>query len=408
MTEPRTNRDASSGPPPGLAGQWAMAIKWRTSPRFWRAKSGAVSAKAVLYDDAGGFGMEVHSPGSDSITKIARWTAEAPGSPMLHYIYEVVPKANAPQGSDTYTGAAILHYYPDADELRGNYWTSRMTIGEFELRRLAAGEYQAGSAKGRTQTRRPVVMRWFGFVISAVLLFAVLYFLLSRQWGSDAENARTPLERQIEFAVEQASKTCLMNLNEREQRSIETGVREKLRQYGAGGYTSIERTRKSVNEAFSEAGQIEQGRQLRDCMAVQTDKFLSAARADPALIQATTGDAPKGDPEAAPTGSTATGPATGYVYYEEDGGRLTDDGVFAPLGGPVSKYGSLRRNQILKSVRAAQLRAGPSGRAPLIKMLDPGQCVQIVTDPSWPQAGLTKATSGGRLNVRAVSCREPG
>jgi hypothetical protein len=380
-----------------------MAIEWRGASRFLNTKSGKVTAKAIIYEREGGFGMEVHSSRSDSVTKIAHWTAEGLGSPVLYYVYDIVPHANAPQGTDAYTGAAVLHYYPDDDQLRGNYWTSQMTVGEFKLTRQSENEVAIGEQLKKTPERKGTGMRWASFMMLAALAVAVIWFLLVRP---AAETAQTAAEREIEFAVTQASKTCLMNLDDREQRSIETGVRKKLNDAGAGGFTTIERTRKSVNEAFTEAGQIEQGRQLRDCMAAQTDKFLNEAK---------NRDRPKaplqsGGPDAAAVGENATesGPATGYIYYEEDSGALTQDGVFGPLNGPAPSYGALHRNQILRSVRAAQLRAKPSSGAPLVKMLEAGQCVQIMSEPSQPQAGLTRATSGGRVNVRAISCPASG
>lgn len=391
--------------PPGLSGDWDMAIDWRSAPRFWWGKSGKVSARAILYNRPNGFGMEVHSSGSDSTTKIAHWTTETVGSPVLHYVYDVVPKANAPQGADAYSGAAILHYYPNDDELRGNYWTSRMTVGEFRLSRL--GTSQTSTLNNGTRTRKGgyMKMRWLGALVTLVLVAAVLWFLLGRRAEDDAERPQTNIERQISFAVDQASKICLMNLSQQEQRSIETGVREKLRQYSAGGYSAVERTRRSVNEAFSEAGQIEQGRQQAACMANQTDKFLAVAKRMEASPGASASAAL--DPAAAGfsgEAGTSTGPATGYVYYEEDRGKLTVDGVFGPLNGPAPQYGALHQNQVLRSTRAAQLRAEPSGSARLVKMLEAGQCVQIVADPKWPQSGLTRATSGGRVSVQAISC----
>lgn len=211
--------------PPGLAGKWVMLIKWQSPKRFWRIKSGEVSANAILYDDEHGFSMEVHSPASDSVTKIAHWITDKPGSPVLYYVYEVVPKADGPQGINAYTGAAILHYYPGSDELRGNYWTNQSTVGQFRLaRENGDGETSLPIRLGPEKMMKGrTLMRVTGAIFSAVLLGAVLWFLLRPSSSDDASAPQNLTQQQIKFAVTQASQTCLMDLSEQEQRSIEAG-----------------------------------------------------------------------------------------------------------------------------------------------------------------------------------------
>ncbi len=79
--------------------------------------------------------MEVQSRGSDSHTLLAQLGREKSGSPVLHYLYEVDPKAIGSDAEGPYKGAAILRFYSDSESLRGNYWTSQLTKGHFELRR---------------------------------------------------------------------------------------------------------------------------------------------------------------------------------------------------------------------------------------------------------------------------------
>lgn len=383
-----------------------MTIEWRKPYRPFRRSSGMVNATAKIYAAGTQFGMEVESPGSDSRTRIARWVDVTVGSPELYYVYDVTPKAGARQGPDPYTGAAILRYYADRDELRGNYWTSQMGVGRFELRRPTPGGHAAAPTAPRPSTKRlpQRVPRRAGLLLVAVMVVAVIAFLVAPHPWQKPQDAMTTDQHAIEFAVDQASRTCLVNLTDREQRSIKAGVTGRLLKYSAGGQATIERTRRSVDETFSEAGQIEEARRLSACLVAQTDKFIAV----PGRLAPPSGsDAPKGsastDPVAVKRGGR-NGAARGYVYYEEDDGRLTHDGVFAPLSGPAKSYGDLRSGDVLRSVDQAQLRKGPSDRSQIVKSLLADQCVRIEAGPTDPEVGLTRATSGGRLSVVAVSC----
>lgn len=272
-----TGGSTTTWSPDALVGRWDMKIDWRGRRPLLGWRHGTVTAAMTIFADAAGFGMEVNSAGSDSRTRIASWTSTVPGSPELHYVYDVTPRAGAPQGAHPYTGAAILRYYPDSDELRGNYWTSQLTVGEFTIRRADADTKYAGGEVS-SAPRGSVTMRWAGWLLLAAMIGAVLWFLVFGRPEPEAHGARTDSQQNIEFAVGQASRTCLLNLTDQEQRSIETGVTARLQRYAAGGYATIDRTRQSVNETFSEAGQLEQQRLLSDCMVRQTDKFIATSR----------------------------------------------------------------------------------------------------------------------------------
>lgn len=272
-----SGRSTTPWSPDALVGRWDMKIDWRGRRPILGWRHGTVTAAMTIFADAAGFGMEVNSSGSDSRTRIASWTSTVPGSPELHYVYDVTPRAGAPQGSHPYTGAAILRYYPESDELRGNYWTSQLTVGEFTIRRgdvdmMDSGSEASNGPGGGTN------MRWLGWLLLVAMIGAVLWFLVFGRPEPENLSARTDSQQSIEFAVNQASRTCLLNLTEQEQRSIETGVTARLQRYAAGGYATIDRTRQSVNEALSEAGQLEQQRLLSDCMVRQTDKFIATSR----------------------------------------------------------------------------------------------------------------------------------
>jgi len=97
--------------------------------------NGIVAATAIIRQEAARINMEVHSAGSDSHTLIAQPGLEGSGSPVLYYMFEVEPKTLGSDADGPYKGAAVLRFYSDNDELRGNYWTSQLSRGHFNLRR---------------------------------------------------------------------------------------------------------------------------------------------------------------------------------------------------------------------------------------------------------------------------------
>lgn len=115
---------------PDITGRWSMNITWQRGE-----KAGDVKASATIRKDANGIIMEVQSQNSDSRTIFARYGREGLGSPVLHYLYEVEPKFLEVSNDGPYKGAAILRFYEDGDELRGNYWTSQLSKGHFRLQR---------------------------------------------------------------------------------------------------------------------------------------------------------------------------------------------------------------------------------------------------------------------------------
>ncbi|MGX7705592.1 Cap15 family cyclic dinucleotide receptor domain-containing protein [Methylobacterium sp. Gmos1] len=107
-------------------------INWHGSK-----EQGTVKARAVIDQDFASIGMQVFSDGSDSFTLMAQASREKRSkTPVLYYVYEVQPRSSDRTAGPPYQGAAILRYYEaEAGALRGNYWTSAGTRGEFILRR---------------------------------------------------------------------------------------------------------------------------------------------------------------------------------------------------------------------------------------------------------------------------------
>jgi hypothetical protein len=117
---------------PNLNGSWEMRIHWQGV-----ASNGVVDASAVIKQNFIRISMEVTSAGSDSETLIAHPKKDPEsGRPILYYVYRVIPKYIDPTSGQPYEGAAILRFSNfGADELSGNYFTSRQTKGYFRLTR---------------------------------------------------------------------------------------------------------------------------------------------------------------------------------------------------------------------------------------------------------------------------------
>lgn len=126
-----------------LSGRWDMEIVWHRAEA-----TGKASATAVIRETPSGIDMKVHSPGSVSQTILAHPEHSLSGATVLHYIYQVEPKAIWPDAHGSYKGAAILHLDEHTGELSGNYWTDSLSRGHFKLNRQIE----------RTETVKPRVV----------------------------------------------------------------------------------------------------------------------------------------------------------------------------------------------------------------------------------------------------------
>jgi SMODS-associating 2TM, beta-strand rich effector domain len=117
---------------PDLNGAWKMRIHWHGM-----GTSGIVPARVQIKQDLLRISMEVYSRDSDSETlaAVAKRDPES-GRPMLYYVYRVVPKKVRIDAGASYEGSAILKISDIGnDRLSGNYFTSKQTLGHFELTR---------------------------------------------------------------------------------------------------------------------------------------------------------------------------------------------------------------------------------------------------------------------------------
>lgn len=139
---PDDNRSEETGPHgsmmleafPAVGGTWKMEIHWQRGDRI-----GKVDATAIIRQSDWGIDMQVYSIGSDSRTILAKPDHDLSGRPVIHYMYEVEPKAMWSDAVNPYKGAAILRLNEHTGELSGNYWTSQLSKGFFKLSRESQG-----------------------------------------------------------------------------------------------------------------------------------------------------------------------------------------------------------------------------------------------------------------------------
>lgn len=136
---------------PNLNGTWEMAVHWE-----WNGKKGVSHAKAIIKQNFLKLGMDVEAEDSDSQTLLAKPKKDPEtGRAELYYVFLTTPKHKAGTiRQDSYKGAAILKLCVEGgDQLQGNYFTSRKTVGHYELRRVGASN-EGLKPTGSTRLRR--------------------------------------------------------------------------------------------------------------------------------------------------------------------------------------------------------------------------------------------------------------
>lgn len=119
---------------PDLNGTWDMVIHWE-----WGDKKGTSRANATIKQTFLKIGMDVEAEGSDSQTLVAKPKKdEETGRAVLYYVFLTTPKHKANFDEEApYRGTAILKLsLKGKRKLNGNYFTSRKTVGYYELTRL--------------------------------------------------------------------------------------------------------------------------------------------------------------------------------------------------------------------------------------------------------------------------------
>ncbi|PWW40293.1 hypothetical protein DFO83_102111 [Idiomarina loihiensis] len=119
---------------PNLNGTWDMNIHWE-----WEGKKGTSKAKAVIKQDFLKLGIDVEAEDSDSQTLLAKPKKDVEtGRAELYYVFLTTPKHKSnTRAQEPYKGAAVLKLgLSDNEQLQGNYFTSRRTVGYYELKRI--------------------------------------------------------------------------------------------------------------------------------------------------------------------------------------------------------------------------------------------------------------------------------
>lgn len=119
---------------PDLNGTWDMVIHWE-----WEDKKGTSRANATIKQNFLKIGMDVEAEDSDSQTLVAKPKKDAEtGRAALYYVFLTTPKHKANFDVQApYSGTAILKLSLEGKRLlKGNYFTSRKTVGYYELTRI--------------------------------------------------------------------------------------------------------------------------------------------------------------------------------------------------------------------------------------------------------------------------------
>lgn len=119
---------------PDLNGTWDMVIHWE-----WGNKKGTSRANATIKQSFLKIGMDVEAEGSDSQTLVAKPKKdEETGRAVLYYVFLTTPKHKANFDEEApYRGTAILKLSLKGKRmLNGNYFTSRKSVGHYELTRI--------------------------------------------------------------------------------------------------------------------------------------------------------------------------------------------------------------------------------------------------------------------------------
>ena len=218
-----------------------------------------------------------------------------------------------------------------------------------------------------------------------------------------------PTDDPTRQAAAQIAKDCAGGQDVGNTAKVEAGLSRYITR--ASGEASV--TSKDVGTVTSKLKPDSIGLEIykayTQCLKDHTESYLKlkgvTVVADPNAERKET-STPEPTVAQTPTSGTSN-VLTGYIYYEEDDGRVTTDGVFEPFPkSDLPRYDRLKPGMVLRSVRAAEIREGPSGDdSPAERPLGARQCVRIVGKPEHPpRIHLTSATSGGRIKVEAIAC----
>lgn len=247
-------------------------------------------------------------------------------------------------------------------------------------------------------------LRYFGAAMVGIIIFAVIYFLLypliRESFNASAPDVvesvpQDPTEddRRLQRAVKFAVDSCQLQQSETEKRSITVDTTYSLAKGGGGGDTNTQKIRSAYDISLSENGKLTVDKAVRDCMVKQTAVALGLARSGSSA------------PAMAERNDLPPAPVSGYIYYEEQDGKITEDGVFSLANvEKLPPYADLKRGDVLRANSTARMRADPTTESAFVSNIFAGECVRVADKPRNALQGFENATSGGRVFVQSAPC----
>lgn len=240
-----------------------------------------------------------------------------------------------------------------------------------------------------------------GLVLSALLAIAIGTLYWPRPSNDEATRAASNIARQCAGGqrIENAAK-------------IESGLGAYLTKVSARAMVTSQDVGVVTSMLKPDGVSLDIYKIYTQCLKDQTEAYLKLKGVNILPQQpAFTGKDAENTLTLTPTASDGDGQEvqllTGYIYYEENDGHTTEDGVFEPYPKALlPRYERLTPGMVLRTVRAAEVRDGPTGSdSPADTPLTARQCVRVLDKPEHPpSAPLKRATSGGRIRVQTISC----
>ncbi|HMI41962.1 MAG TPA: Ig-like domain-containing protein [Sphingomicrobium sp.] len=252
-----------------------------------------------------------------------------------------------------------------------------------------------GSAAVPQISRRTVMILTFLFAIILVGLI-VMYAFRPNQPSSETERAASEIARNC------AGGRQIVN-----EEKITAGLSSYLTRVSTEGSVKSSDVGTVTMRITSDETGLKFYQAYTRCLKDQTQSWLQLR----GIKVETSGDDPS-QPAGAPLtslgegqGTVAAGGLSGWSYYEEYDGKPTEDGVLMPPGADrLLRYGELKKGTVLKSLHGFKIRKRPTGSSEVIENAGAAECVKMLSPPAHP-VQVSKATSGGYLEVAIVPCR---
>lgn len=232
-------------------------------------------------------------------------------------------------------------------------------------------------------------------VLTGIAMITVTAWLMGGQRPSppDAPINNDSTAKIVMQAIDGAARICKLFEQTSTNRKIDVRVLREL--IGAGGSTEETAIKSAYDLSLSENGRLTVDSKTRDCMVTETDKLLARMLVPGVKIAQTSEVAMTTDGE----------PLRGFIYYEEQNGQMTEDGVFRVIGSQqLPVYSRLTVGSILRATSTARVRQEATKASDFLGQFQAGQCARIERDANAPLSKLTSASSGGWIFAQAIAC----